>query len=341
MAKPRFYMKNWMEAVDVEQLKRQIGGRPVYCWSDKEYGSLEGFLKEHGIELHGRISENRELIGSSVYIIVTLNYRDEEVMAELRGHGLKENADFTYIVSYKTISYVDCYYSDNCGNEIIVDGKMENMEVTLRGYNNKLIIGKDCEFQKGCSIKMRGGAKLTFGDESYGKSGVIIVENSESIFEGDCWLADNFFISNFEGYMRIGKGMSALDGLYICVVENTRLTVGEDLMAAKDVKLLSGGAHSLFDLDLKENINIKDNIHVSIGNHVWLGMDSKVIYNTDIGDNSVVGAASLVKGSYPAHCLIAGSVARILRSNVDWERRDYVTFPEYEELLEQRKKRGH
>ena len=95
----------------------------------------------------------------------------------------------------------------------------------------------------------------------------------------------------------------------------------------------------MFDLDLKENINIKENVHVTIGNHVWLGMDSKIIYNTDIGDNSVVGAGSIVKGTYPPHCLMAGSIAKILRTNVDWEHEDYITFPEYEELMRKKQRK--
>ena len=32
----RFYMKNWMEWVNSEELKKQINGRSVYVWDDTQ-----------------------------------------------------------------------------------------------------------------------------------------------------------------------------------------------------------------------------------------------------------------------------------------------------------------
>ncbi len=334
----RFYMKNWMEWVSIEDLKKQINGRPVYVWDNTQLDELSSFLLENDIKIEGIAEGSDELICKENYIIAALNYRDSQIMAAFMEKGLKENIDFTYIGAYTEVNCVSGYYSDCRGNEITVEGAVENVCIQLKGYNNKLFIGKDTGFGEGCIIKLIGNAKVSFGRNMYMKNGNMFFRNSESIFQGDSYLAGNYFISNFEGYMNIGKGMTVTDGLYICVVEKTKLIAGEDLLVAKDVKILSGGAHSLFDLDLKENINIKDDVHVTIGNHVWLGMDSKIIYNTDIGDNSVVGAGSIVKGTYPSHCLMAGSIARVLRTNVDWEHEDYITFPEYEELRRKKMK---
>lgn len=332
----RFYMKNWMEWISCKDLKKQINKRPVYAWDNTQFEELSAFLLKNDIKIEGIIDDNHDLIKKDNYIIIANGYRDTQIMSELLDNELKENIDFTYIGAYKKISCVSGYYSDSCGNEIIAEGEFDDLSIGLQGYNNKLFIGKGTGFGDGCVIKLKGNARVSFGRDMYMKNGNMFFRNSESIFQGDSYLSGNYFISNFEGYMNIGKGMTVTDGLYICVVENTRLTVGEDLLVAKDVKILSGGAHSLFDLDLKENINIKENVHVTIGNHVWLGMDSKIIYNTEIGDNSVVGAGSIVKGAYPPHCLMAGSIARVLRTNVDWEHEDYVTFPEYEELMRKR-----
>lgn len=332
----RFYMKNWMEWVCTENLKKQINGRLVYVWDGTQLDDLSAFLLENGIKIEGVIDGRKELIKKENYIIVALNYRDSQIMSALSDNELRENVDFTYIGAYTVLAGVSGYYSDSHGNEIVVEGTVENVSILLEGYGNRLFIGRDTGFGEGCVIKLKGNARVSFGRNMFMKNGNMFFRNSESIFQGDSYLSGNYFISNFEGYMNIGKGMTVTDGLYICVVENTRLTIGEDLLVAKDVKILSGGAHSLFDLDLKENINIKENVHVTIGNHVWLGMDSKIIYNTDIGDNSVVGAGSIVKGIYPPHCLMAGSIARVLRTNVDWEHEDYVTFPEYEELMRKR-----
>lgn len=334
MSKLSFYVKNWMEFVDIDLLKKQINQRDVYLWNDKQYDNIVSFLKERDIEVKGMVADKQELINKNVYLIINIRYRDEGILSTFYDNDMLENRDYTYISSYKEVSTVQGYYKDSCGNEIISEGRVEGLKIMLEGYNNRLYIGKGFGCDGVCEIKLKGNARLSFGRYLYCRSGKMYFRNSETIFGGDGYLAGNYFISNFEGYINIGEGISVTDGLYICAVENTKLTIGRDCLVAKDVKILSGGAHSLFDLDLKENINIKDNVHVNIGEHVWLGMGCKIIYNTDIGNNCIVGADSLVKGVYPDNCLMAGSIAKVMRTNVDWDHDDYVTYDEYEEMKE-------
>lgn len=43
---------------------------------------------------------------------------------------------------------------------------------------------------------------------------------------------------------------------------------------------------------------------IAIGNNVWIGANSVILRGTTIGDNSVVGAGSILKGNYPSNSLI-------------------------------------
>lgn len=52
---------------------------------------------------------------------------------------------------------------------------------------------------------------------------------------------------------------------------------------------------------------------VVIGNNVWLGSRVMVLKGVTIGDNSVVGAMSVVTKSIPANCVAAGNPARVIR----------------------------
>lgn len=329
MKKAKFYLRNWMEYVDINELKKQIDGREVYLWDNTQREQLEVFLKERGIFIKGTAEGREELLDGSVYLIIALWGRKSELMEKLYDHKLKENKDFTYISAYKVLKHVDGYYKDSCGNEIITEQAVENVEIHLQGYNNRLYIGKDFGCQSLLRIKLKGNAVLHFGRDIYCRSGDMFLQDSTSIFQGSTYLAGNFFISNFGGEMEIGEGMEVTDGLYIGVMENTKLTIGKDCLVAKDVKILSGAGHSLYDLDEKRNINMEENVHVTIGNHVWLGLGSQIIYNTEIGEHSMVGAGSVVKGTYPAHCVIAGNIARVVRENVDWCEQDYVSYEEF------------
>lgn len=52
---------------------------------------------------------------------------------------------------------------------------------------------------------------------------------------------------------------------------------------------------------------------VKIGKNVFIGMNTLVLKGTEIGDNCVVGAGSVVSGKFPDNCMIAGNPAKIIK----------------------------
>ena len=51
---------------------------------------------------------------------------------------------------------------------------------------------------------------------------------------------------------------------------------------------------------------------VTIHDHVWIGAAVIVLKGVEIGENSLIGAGSVVTGSIPANCVAAGNPARVI-----------------------------
>lgn len=85
------------------------------------------------------------------------------------------------------------------------------------------------------------------------------------------------------------------------------IRIGSDARIGFGVRILDADMHDL-DVDHAEQIG-----SVEIGDRVWIGADAKILRGVRIGDDSVVGAGSVVTHDIPARTLAAGVPAKPIR----------------------------
>lgn len=51
---------------------------------------------------------------------------------------------------------------------------------------------------------------------------------------------------------------------------------------------------------------------IKIGNNVFIGINCIILLNTNIGDNCIVGAGSVVRGTFPEGSIICGNPAQVI-----------------------------
>lgn len=114
--------------------------------------------------------------------------------------------------------------------------------------------------------------------------------------------------------------------------KTARVLIGERNCFSNNVSILANGEVSIgdgcqfgdqvaiYDCDFHEvnpdTRQLTDGLvrPVHIGNNVWLSSRVMVLKGVSIGDNSVVGAMSVVTKSIPPNCVAAGNPARIIRA---------------------------
>lgn len=112
-----------------------------------------------------------------------------------------------------------------------------------------------------------------------------------------------------------GKNVHFGDNIYanfnLTLVDDTHIYVGDNTMFGPNV-VIATAAHPICP-ELRE-IQLQYNLPVHIGKNCWLGAGVIVLPGITIGDNSVIGAGSIVTKDIPCNVVAAGNPCKVLRN---------------------------
>lgn len=122
----------------------------------------------------------------------------------------------------------------------------------------------------------------------------------------DVWIEPPF-------YFCYGKHIFLGKGTYINVncnfIDDGSITVGKSCMFGPAVTIATVG-HPL-------NPNYREYMYIDpvvIGDNVWIGGNVTILPGVHIGDNSVIGAGSVITKDIPANCIAVGNPCKVLRT---------------------------
>jgi galactoside O-acetyltransferase len=119
-------------------------------------------------------------------------------------------------------------------------------------------------------------------------------------------------------HTHFGKNVYA--NFNLTLVDDSHIYVGDNCMLGPNVVLATAG-HPI-NPELRERVT-QYNADVHIGKNVWLGAGVVVLPGVTIGDNSVIGAGSIVNKDIPANVVAVGNPCRVLREIGEKDRRYY------------------
>ena len=115
-------------------------------------------------------------------------------------------------------------------------------------------------------------------------------------------------------------GSNVYANFNLTLVDDTDIYIGDAVMIGPNVTIATAG-HPV-DPELRRKV-AQFNIPVRIGNNVWIGAGAVILPGVTIGDDSVIGAGSIVTKDIPAGVVAVGNPCRVLRPIGERDREFY------------------
>ena len=154
----------------------------------------------------------------------------------------------------------------------------------------------------------------------------LLTEMLGSVGEG-CYIEPPFR-ANWGG-KNIHLGNHVYANFNLTCVDDAEIFVGDDTMFAPNVVITTTNHTINPELRMKRMQYVKP---VHIGKNVWIGSGAVILPGVTIGDNSVIGAGSIVTKDIPANVVAVGNPCRGMREigerdreffykneRIDWE----------------------
>lgn len=149
------------------------------------------------------------------------------------------------------------------------------------------------------------------------KRNAMLKEMLAEVGEG-CYIEPPFH-SNFGGH-HVHFGNYVYANFNFTAVDDTHIYVGDYTMFGPNVTLATAGHPILPELREKA---YQYNMPIHIGRNCWLGAGVCVMPEVTIGDNTVIGAGSVVTNDIPANSVAYGTPCRVIRKISEHDREYY------------------
>ena len=134
----------------------------------------------------------------------------------------------------------------------------------------------------------------------------------------NCYIEPPFH-SNWGG-KNVHLGKNVYFNFNATLVDDTHIYIGDCTMLGPNVVIATAGHPILPELREKA---LQYNLPVHIGRNCWLGAGVIVLPGVTIGDNTVIGAGSVVTKDIPANVVAVGNPCKVLREINEHDREFY------------------
>lgn len=175
-------------------------------------------------------------------------------------------------------------------------------------------------------INIAKSAKIVLPEKGYLDVNVLNIRRKK-VRPCTLWIGENAELVSSGFSMYEGAAIVVLDGGRLVLGRNSymnesliqcasSITIGENCAIASEVLIQDTDFHPMLDENGNEKTYTKP---ITIGNHVWICAKATILKGVTVGDGAIIAAGAVVTKDVPAHALVGGNPARIIKENVNWK----------------------
>ena len=123
----------------------------------------------------------------------------------------------------------------------------------------------------------------------------------------NCWIESPF---NCDYGYNIVVGDNFYANTNCTILDCAKVTIGDDVLIGPNVSFYTPN-HAVDADERKAGYEIS--LPINIGNKVWIGGSVAILPGVSIGDNSIIGAGSVVTKDIPANVIAVGVPCKVIR----------------------------
>ena len=173
---------------------------------------------------------------------------------------------------------------------------------------SRTVIQMDKGSQMNLFAKLITGVKQVKNSRT--ETRILLEENAILTVDGNFSIYANSYIRVFPNSHLILHGGFINENVQISCGDT--IEIGEGATIGRDVCIRSSDGHTIEEDGYKMAAPIK------IGKHVWIGQGAIILKGVTIGDGAIIASGALVTKDVPAHAIVGGVPAKVIKDNVKW-----------------------
>ena len=126
---------------------------------------------------------------------------------------------------------------------------------------------------------------------------------------GENFIIEQPFHCDYGYFITIGKNFYA--NYNLTILDTEKVEIGDNVFIGPNVNIYTAG----HPLDIKKrNENLESRVPVKIGNNVWIGGNTTILPGVSIGDNTTIGAGSVVTKDIPSDVVAVGNPCHVIKN---------------------------